>query len=215
MSGVIFDLDGVLIDSEGLQHKAYSRILERYGVSVTQDEYARHWIAQGRGPEYAVEKYGIPLEPDEIRAQKHPIYREILRAEVTLMPGVLAALERLSPRFPIALATNSKADEVAFVMDHFGLRPHFAALISRERYERAKPEPDAFLAAAQALEREPGQCLVVEDSRRGVLAATRAGTPVAAVPNEWTRQSDFSSATRVLAGLDELTVALVEELTGN
>lgn len=214
MPGVIFDLDGVLIDSEGLQYAAYMRVLERWNVSVTKETYATHWIAAGRGPEYAVATFGLPIEPDGIRELKHPVYHEILRAQVTLMPGAREAVARLAARFPVALATNSNRNDVDFVMDHFDLRRFFAAIVTRADYARAKPEPDAFLAAAARLGLAPESCVVIEDAHKGVLAAHRAGVPVIAVPNEWTRGNDFSLADRTLASLDEVSVALVEELAG-
>src|SRR5690242_9029507 len=115
MPGVIYDLDGVLIDSEGLQYKSYSQVLARWQVAVSKEEYAHHWIAGGRGPEHAVATYRLPLTPDELRELKHPLYHQILRDEVTLMPGVHAALQRLRPNFRIALATNSNRIDVDFV----------------------------------------------------------------------------------------------------
>jgi HAD superfamily hydrolase (TIGR01509 family) len=209
---VIFDLDGVLIDSEGLQHEAYSVILERYGVRVSIAEYAEHWIAAGRGPEHAVETYRLPLSPDEMRSLKNPVYHEILRRKVMLMPGVIEALERLSGRFPLAIATNSNRDDVGFVVERFGFGRFFSAIVTRDDYSGAKPEPDAFLAAAAALGVEPSACLVVEDAYKGVIAAHRAGAAVVAVPNRYTSGNDFSLASSVLVSLDELTVPRVEEI---
>src|SRR5262245_56986147 len=102
MLGVIFDLDGVLIDSEGLQYKAYSQVLAQWDVRVSEEEYALHWIAGGRGPEYAVATFNLPVTPEQLRDQKHPVYHEILRREITLMPGTRQALARLQPLYPIA-----------------------------------------------------------------------------------------------------------------
>lgn len=212
MPGVIFDLDGVLIDSEGLQYASYSRVLERWGVAVDHDIYARHWIAAGRGPEYAVAEFNLPISPDELRDLKHPVYHEILRERVTLMPGVHAALERFKPHFRIALATNSIRNDVDFVMDRFALRPWFDAIVTRDDYARAKPEPDAFVTAARHLDLPGSACVVIEDAHKGVLAAHRAGIPVIAVPNAWTRDNDFSLAARTVAGLDDVSVAMIEEL---
>lgn len=211
MPGILFDLDGVLIDSEGLQYKSYSRVLEQWDVRVTPAEYAEHWIAAGRGPEYAVAKYGLPVTPDGLRDLKHPVYHEILRAEVTLMPGVLQALERLRPHFSLAVATNSNRRDVDFVLDRFELRPWFDAVVTREDYTRAKPDPDAFLTAASRLSLPPQQCVVIEDAHKGVLAAHRAGIAVLAVPNEWTAGNDFSLAAAVLRHLDEVSVERVRQ----
>ena len=209
VGGVIFDLDGVLIDSEALQYKAYSEVLSRFGISVSLEEYAAHWIAAGRGPEYVIRTHGLQMHPDELRAMKHPVYHDILRREVTLMPGATAALLRLQPHFPLALATNSNRQDVSFVLDHFDLRRFFTAIVTREDYRRAKPQPDAFVAAAARLGVAPDACVVIEDAQRGVLAACRAGAAVVAVPHRLTRDSDFSLAAVVLPDLDALTVDVV------
>ncbi|MBI3785498.1 MAG: HAD family phosphatase [Deltaproteobacteria bacterium] len=209
---VIFDLDGVLIDSEALQHKAYAAVLQRFGVAVDKQTYARHWVANGRGPEFAVEQFKLPLSPAQLRSAKSEVYFDILRREVKLMPGVVGTLARLQPHFPLGVATNSTRRDVDFVLQHFGLAAHFSAVVTREDYALAKPAPDAFLTAAERLGAAPRHCLVVEDAERGVLAAHRAGIKVVAVPNEFTNGTDFSLAARVLNDLNELSCALVDEL---
>jgi HAD superfamily hydrolase (TIGR01509 family) len=209
---VIFDLDGVLIDSEALQYKAYSEVLWRFGITISIEEYAAHWIAAGRGPEYAIRTYGLQMHPDELRALKHPVYHDILRRDAALMPGVPAALRRLEPHFQLALATNSNRQDVSFVIDHFELRRFFAAVVTREDYQKAKPHPDAFVTAAARLDVAPSACVVVEDAYRGVIAAHRAGTVVVAVPNRFTRDSDFSLAALVVPSLDGLTPNVVRQL---
>lgn len=209
---VIFDLDGVIIDSEELQYRAYSRVLAGFSVNVSVEEYAVHWIAQGRGPEYAVKTYGLPVDPDELRALRSPVYHEILRQEVTLMPGVIEALTRMQACFPLAIATNSNRQDVSFVMERFNLQRFFTAIVVRDDYQLAKPDPDAFVTAAQHLGTAPQSCLVVEDAYKGIVAAHRAGATAVAVPNRFTRDNDFSLAAAVIGSLDELTVDLVERL---
>jgi HAD superfamily hydrolase (TIGR01509 family) len=211
-AAVIFDLDGVLIDSEALQYKAYSEVLARFGVAVSLEEYAQHWIAGGRGPEYAVRTYALQMHPNELRALKNPVYHDILRREVALMPGARAALTQLQPHFPLALATNSNLQDVSFVMDHFDVRRFFTAIVTREDYRRAKPHPDAFATAAVRLGVAPEACIVVEDAHKGIVAAHRAGAAVVAVPNRFTRNTDFSLAAAVLSSLDDLTVGVVEKV---
>jgi HAD superfamily hydrolase (TIGR01509 family) len=211
-AGVIFDFDGVIADSEPLQYEAYSRVLRAFGVAVTREEYSREWIAAGRGPEYAVDRFRLPLTPEEVKRRKEPIYHELLRARVTLMPGAREALQRLAPHFPLALATNSGEADTCFVLDRFELRGYFTALVTRERYREPKPAPDAFLAAAAALGRDPRRCVVIEDAYKGIVSAARAGCASIAVPHSFTEDHDFSLADRVVASLDEVTVALIEAL---
>lgn len=211
-AGVLFDLDGVIIDSEELQYEAYLQVLAPFGVHVSREEYGREWIGKGRGPEYAVATHRLPVSPDELRRRRSPLYHQILRERVTLMPGVDEVLARLRPRFPLALATNSNQRDTEFVLSHFGLREPFAAVVTREMYERPKPEPDAFLAAAARLGVAPEHCVVIEDAYKGVVAAARAGCTCIAIPHDFTRGQDFRSATRIVDSLDAVTVALIEEL---
>jgi HAD superfamily hydrolase (TIGR01509 family) len=211
-AGVIFDFDGVIIDSEGLWYRAASQLLAEFGASVAPEEYAREWIANGQGPELAVVKYKLPMTAEEFRRRRAPIVERLVSTEAKLIPGAREALERLSSRFPLAVATNSADATVRRVLESHGLTRYFRDLITRERYGKAKPEPDAFVAAAAALGLPPARCVVVEDAERGVVAAKRAGARCVAVPNEWTRVLDFSAADRVVDGLDDVTVALVEEL---
>lgn len=211
-AAIIFDLDGVLIDTEGLQYEAYARVLSDFRVSVTLEEYARQWIAAGQGPEYAVRTYRLPVDAAGLRALKNPIYHDILRRHARLMPGAIEALTRLHDGFALGVATNSNRADVSFVMDHFGLRQFFRSIVTREDYVRPKPNPDAYLAAAAGLDVPPGACVVVEDAHKGIVAAHRAGAVAVAVPNIYTRENDFSLAAAVLGSLDELTVALVETL---
>lgn len=210
--GLIFDFDGVIVDSEKLQFRSYSQVLAEFGVSVTVAEYGREWIAAGLGPEYAVEKYDLPIGPDELRERKNPIYHQMLRAEAELIADVPETVAALSSRYPLAVATNSNRLDTGFVLDHFGLREYFSAVITREDYVERKPAPDAFLTAARALGREAGRCIVLEDAYKGVLAASRAGCPCVAIPNEFTRDNDFSLATAVIGSVSEITPELVTRL---
>ena len=211
-AGVIFDLDGVLIDSEPLQYLAYADVLGGLGVSITRQEYAREWIGAGRGPEYAVRTYRLAITPAELKARKSEIYERLLRTEARLMPGARAALDRLGSAYRLGLATNSSRRDTGIALDRFDLAARFDAIVTRDLYAEAKPAPDAYLTAARLLTLDPGRCIVIEDSERGVAAARRADCACIAVPNEMTAGQDFSPAQRVVGSLDEVTAELVQKL---
>lgn len=212
--GVIFDLDGVLIDSEGLYYRAYSEVLKPYGVVVSREEYEDHWIAQGTGPEYIVAKHNLPIAPDEMRQLRSPIYLRLLETEVTLMPYVKEALTSLYPHCALTVATNSNREHLDAILRKFELDRFFPLTVARQDYQNAKPHPDAFLTAAQKLGLAPTQCVVIEDTYRGVQAAVAAGIQCIAVPNEYTSRNDFSGASVVLPSLRELTPSMVRSLLG-
>lgn len=211
-AGIIFDLDGVLIDSEGLYFRAYSDVLKPYGVTVSREEYEEHWIKTGTGPEYIVSKHNLAVSPDELRKLRSPLYLQMLEEEVQLMPHVLESLARLAPYFAMTVATNSNRDALDFVLKRFGIDRFFSVTVARQDYARAKPQPDAFLTAAQKLNLEPTQCVVVEDTYKGVMAAVNAEIACIAAPNQYTLRNDFSKASVVIPNLSELTPEVVREL---
>jgi HAD superfamily hydrolase (TIGR01509 family) len=211
-AGIIFDFDGVIVDSEPLQHRSYNTVLKQFGVRVDEEEYGREWIAAGRGPEYAVRTYALPVTPEELRRLKDPVYHALLREAAVLVAGASAALARLSRAFPLALATNSSQADTGLILDRFDLRRFFAAVVTREQYRDPKPAPDAFRTAAARLQLAPERCVVIEDAYKGVVAATDAGCTCIALAHGYTAKNDFSRACKVIGSLDEVTVELVETL---
>ena len=207
--GVIFDLDGVLIDSEGLYYRAYSEVLKPYGVSVSREDYEKYWIAQGNGPEYIVEKHNLPISPDELRQLRSPVYLQLLENEVKLMPYVEETLTRLVPHFSLTVATNSYREHLDDVLQRMNIARFFPVTVARQDYQQAKPQPDAFLTAAAKIGLTPIQCVVIEDTYKGVMAASSAGIRCIAVPNEYTLHNDFRRADLVLMSLKELTPEVV------
>jgi HAD superfamily hydrolase (TIGR01509 family) len=210
--GVLFDLDGVIADTERLQWAAYREVLLEHGVDVGIEEYRRHWIAAGIGPEYACETYRLRLTPDDLRARKADVYRRLLLDGIAPCPGARETLARLRRTHKLALATNTVRAEVGIVLDRLGLADAFDATIAREDYARAKPAPDAHLAAAAALGLAPAECAVVEDTERGVRAGVAAGARVVVVPNALTFDNDFTGAACRLDHLGELTAARLAAL---
>ncbi|TMA38280.1 MAG: HAD family phosphatase [Deltaproteobacteria bacterium] len=209
---VLFDLDGVLTDTERLHWTAYRRVLLDFGVDMDIEEYRRWFIARGIGPEYTCKTYRLPVAPDELRALKAPVYRTLLEEGVRPMPGAREALARLAPSHRLALATNTARVEVDLILGQLGLASFLRPTITREDYVRAKPAPDAYLAAVAALGLAAAECAVVEDTERGAAAALAAGIPVVAVPNDLTFDNDFTGCACRLASLDELTAELLGRL---
>jgi beta-phosphoglucomutase len=210
--GVVFDLDGVIADTEPLHWRASQQVLRECGVEIDLDEYRRQWIARGGGWERACRVYTLRLTPEAVRARKAIVYRALLRERVTARPGAAELLARLRTSHRLGLATNSERAEVDLILARLGVASFFDATIAREDYVEAKPAPDAYLAAAAALRLPPTECAVVEDTERGVRAGLAAGARVIAVPNELTIDNDFAGAACRLDHLRELTAELLATL---
>lgn len=209
---VLFDLDGTLADTERLQWRAYGDVLREYGVEVGMDEYRRNWIAVEGGPEYACRTYALPITADELRVRKTARYRELIRGDVPPCRGAREVLQRLRPSHRLAIATNTVRAELDFILDKLGMTNLLHETVAREDYATPKPAPDAYLAAARVLGATPAECVVVEDTQRGMRSGLAAGMRVVVVPSELTFDNDFTGASARLGSLDELDATLLDRL---
>ena len=201
---IIFDLDGLLADTEPLQMQAYQQALRMYGVTLTDDEYARHWIRAGLGIDQFVANRRLPIVPAAVRQQKKQYYQALLDTSLHAMPGALKLLERLYRRKRLAVASVSFRDNVEQILQRLDFARYLDAVVTGEDVEHGKPAPDIFLYTARQLKVEPSECVVIEDAEKGILAAKRAGMKSIAVPNRHTLDNDFSAAAYVVNSLLEV-----------
>lgn len=209
---VIFDLDGLLSDTERLHREAYRDVLAKFGVPLTDVTYTEHWIRLGRGITDFLRDKEPTLDPGAIRDLKAERYHHLVHSKVQPMPGALELLRLLKGKRVLALASSAYPDAVAAVIDTLDIRPFFKVIASSGNVKRVKPFPDIFLYTAKTLGVAPGECVVLEDAEKGVIAAAEAGMACIAVPNEFTRNNDFSRATRVVPSLDQVTLELLDSL---
>ncbi|MCX7824345.1 MAG: HAD family phosphatase [Verrucomicrobiae bacterium] len=212
ISTVIFDLDGLLTDTERLHYEAYRRALAEAGASLAQEEYAEHWIRRGQGIADFVRARALSLDPQKLRQRKSEHYLALLEAHLQFRPGALELLQRLHGRKRMALASSARSDAVQGVLDRLDFGRDFEVVATEADVARVKPHPDLFLHVANRMGVSPAECLVLEDAEKGVLAARAAGMKVIAVPQPLTRDNDFSQATRVLRSLEDVTLEMVESL---
>ncbi|MEP6714717.1 MAG: beta-phosphoglucomutase family hydrolase [Terriglobia bacterium] len=181
----IFDMDGVIVDSNPLHRVAWEEYNRRQGITTTE---AMHQRMYGKRNDQIVRDFfgdglsGRELTPAEIFAHgaaKEELYREMLKPDLekTLVPGVRDFLARHGG-IPTALATNAEPPNVDFILDEAGLRHYFRATVDGHQVEHPKPHPEVYLRAADLLGMEPQYCVVFEDSGTGVQAAKAAGMRV-------------------------------------
>jgi beta-phosphoglucomutase len=205
ISAIIFDLDGLLADTECLHCRAYQMTLSEHGVELLDADYAEHWVRFGNGIADWVTLRGLTLDPTALRLRKAGHYLELLASSLRPMEGAVELLESLSGKMRIALASSSYRDAVDGVLAGLGIGRFFEVIVSGLDVAQVKPAPDIFLKAARDLGVAPEQCIVFEDAEKGVIAANRAGMRCIAVPNEYTRHHDFSTATKICSSLKEIT----------
>ena len=209
---VIFDLDGLLADTERLHCQAYQMALLEHGVQLTEADYGEHWVRCGKGIQEWVRQQGFELDPGALRARKAQHYQDLLRSSLRPMDGAEALLNRLAGKMRIGLASSSYRDAVDGVIYGLGIANYFETIVSGLDVTRVKPAPDIFLETAHRLGVAPAECAVLEDAEKGVLAAYAAGMRCIAVPNDYTRQHDFSKATLICSSLNDVTVNLLRSL---
>jgi HAD superfamily hydrolase (TIGR01509 family) len=215
IKAVVFDLDGVLIDSEPVWEQVRRSVVAAYGGHWDADTQDRLMgMSTGEWSRYLSEDLGVRLSPpavaDTVIAAMAARYREHL----PLMPGAVAAVTRLAGRWPLGLASSSPRSLIETVLDAASLRPFFKAVLSTQEVARGKPAPDVYLSVASLLAVPPADCAAVEDSSNGLRAAAAAGFAVIAVPQQkYPPAPDALAAARfVLPGLRELTVEAVAAL---
>jgi beta-phosphoglucomutase len=180
---VIWDVDGVLLDSAEQHRQAWHRLAAEEGTAFTDADF---WATFGmRNADIIPRFYGRDLSPEQVQAlgdRKEAYYRDSLRASATALPGareLVAALHTAGYRQ--AIGSSAPVENIELIVTLLGLGPYLEAVVSGERVPRGKPAPDIFLAAAQALHIPPARCVVVEDAPAGVAAAHAGGMRCLAV----------------------------------
>jgi HAD superfamily hydrolase (TIGR01509 family) len=213
IDAVVFDLDGVLLDSEQLWDEVREEIArERGGRWHEHAQRDMMGMSSTEWSRYMHDVIGLREPPEEISAEVVRRMGERYRDGLPLLPGARAAVERLAARWPLALASSSNRPLIDLVLDVSGLGRFFRATVSSEEVARGKPAPDVFLEAARRLAVAPKRCAVVEDSANGILAGRAAGMLVVAIPNPHFPPGDeaLAEADLVLRSLEELTPSAVE-----
>lgn len=193
IKALIFDMDGLMIDSERLYFQAERDIAKRYRKNVKDETL---WKMMGRSPvesmKFFVEELQLPLSPREALNMRNRIMREKLKSDLNSMPGLSHILDAFYGSLKLAVCTGTQKEFLDIVVDRLGIREKFAALQTSDEIRRGKPDPEIYLEVCNKLSFDPYDCVVLEDSSNGALAGKRASCYVIAIPSEYTIGQDFS-----------------------
>ena len=215
IEAVVFDLDGVIVDSEPVWEQVRRQVVAEHGGHWLPDAQQRLMgMSTGEWARYLSQDLGAGLPPPAVAAMVIERMRARYQDGAPLMPGAAGAVRELATRWPLGLASSSPPALIDAVLDGAGLRDCFRVALSTEQVNRGKPAPDIYLAVTGQLGFPPEACAAVEDSTNGLRSAAAAGLQVIAVPH--TRYPPDPAALHVarlvLAGLAELTVQTVAGL---
>jgi HAD superfamily hydrolase (TIGR01509 family) len=212
IEAVVFDLDGVLIQSEEVWDEVREQYVREQGGRYDADiQRAMMGMSSTEWSRYLHETAAVPAEPGAINAEVVQRMLGAYREHLPLIDGAQAAVRRLAPIFTLGVASSSNRPIIDGVLEAAGLAQFFAVTVSSEEVAHGKPAPDVYLETARRLEVVPARCAAVEDSHGGIRAARAAGMRVLAIPNP-TYPPDADSlaqADLVLRSLGELTPAVV------
>lgn len=207
---VIFDLDGLMVDSEPLHQRAFSMFLARQGIQheFTVEEYGKFFVGIPviDNTRWLIEQFRLNMSSNEVLEQREAIYEELISnpANLTPMTGVHEVIGKLRERgLPLAVASGSPRNQVEIVLRGLGVASHFRVVIAGTDVPRSKPAPDVYLRASEFIGIAPAQCVALEDSATGVTAAKSAGMRAIAVPNAYTAHQDLSHADARVANLHQ------------
>jgi HAD superfamily hydrolase (TIGR01509 family) len=213
IDGVIFDLDGLLLDSEQVWDAAREELAEeRGGRWHPQAQRDMMGMSSPEWSRYMHDVIGLPEPPEEINAEVVRRLERRYREQLPVIPGAREAVERLAGRWPLALASSSNRELIELALELMGIDDRFKATVSSEEVARGKPAPDVYLEAAHRLGIEPARATAIEDSHNGIRAAKAAGMRVVAIPNPHFPPDEeaLAQADVVLESLAGLTAETVE-----
>jgi beta-phosphoglucomutase len=226
LRAIIFDMDGVICDSEPLHMQAFQHVLKELGIVLTDEDYYDKYLAcDDRGCFRAVLKVSGQPVPDgealqKLIDRKARYFDEQMKEHLIIYPGAESFVKKLGDKYPLALASGARRLEVEFVLKKAKIRGLFTAVVSADDVTEGKPHPESFLKALTILnerrlvdtpEIQPAQCLVIEDSIHGLAAAKAAGMKSAAVTTSY-KAEQLSAASTIIESLVGYDTSKLEKL---
>jgi HAD superfamily hydrolase (TIGR01509 family) len=183
-AAIVFDLDGVLLDSEPRWNEAKEALVRESGGRWRDDAPTQMMgMSSPEWTAYLRDSLGVPMDTESINRDVVRRMEEGYRRELPLLPGGGDAVRALAGRWPLGLASSSNREIIDLALELAGFGEAFRVTVSSEEVDRGKPAPDVYLEAARRLRVDPGRCVAIEDSSNGLRAAAAAGMTVIAVPN--------------------------------
>ncbi len=202
---LLFDLDGLLVDSEPLQFGSYRQALGQFGVSLDLNAWIQ-WHSVEASTTRWIKDQGLEVDPEAVRAIKKAHYDHLVANELELKPGAQELVEKCAHEFELGVVSSSRRESIEGCLAKFDLQKKFSMLVSGAELKRSKPYPDSYLEALKLLNMAPENALALEDSVTGFRAATAAGINCVVCPDHFIPKSNdaFSGAALIVKSLNEL-----------
>ncbi len=209
--GIIFDFDGVLVDSEPFHFKAYNTVFEKYGHTIDPEEYWIEFTSKGKGAQGEIDRYELEgLDAGVIREKKFIVYSKFCQnGAIKFFPSAMKLVRQAkSSGYKLVIASGSRNADIRTILDSNDLRNTFDLIMGKESAPREKPAPDIFIEAAKKIGIDPSELIVLEDAEKGLEASRGAGIPCVIIRNKLNLNIDFTGADFICENLDEVIEAM-------
>jgi len=207
IKAIFWDNDGVLVDTERLYLQATQEIMAAAGRPFTMDDYREYFLRQGIGAWHLLENRS-PEDVIRLREARNDRYSDLLREHACEIEGVSGVLAQLHGKYTMGIVTSSRRDHFDLIHARCDLLRYFDFVLTADELPRTKPHPDPYLIAVERSGRPPAECVAVEDSERGLEAASAAGIRCVMIPTPLTRGGNFAAAARVVDRINDVPAAL-------
>ena len=213
IKGIIFDMDGVIIDSNGVHYERWNTLFQKkFKITLNKEEFASHL---GESSKHFSEHFLKYTDSDATYDSLFPDLKDSyqrLKKKIVLKKGVITTLRALKKDYKIALATGANKKTAIETLTRFDILKYFDFIVGGDEVKNAKPAPEIFLKAADGLGIRNKDCVVVEDSYNGLIAAKKAGMHCIIIKDEFTKHQDHSKADRILESMEKLKKTIIGEL---
>ena len=223
MDALVFDFDGVVVDSEPIHLAAFSQVLRKIGIALTKAQYFGRYLGYDDHDCFlaVMKDNGRPCTEDQIAqmiAEKTAIVQKVLAESVGPLPGAVALISAAADKeMPLAICSGALRAEIVLAAGQIGVLKHFAQIVSARDVAKGKPDPEGYLLALRGLSEatgrtlEPRRCFAIEDSPAGIASAKAAGMKVLAVTNSYPAD-ELAQADHVATSLEDVTVESLDAL---
>jgi len=211
LEGVLFDSDGILVDSEPKTYLAFHQVFLNFGVDLSEEEFVRRWMIEQTTIPGIIRDYGLQVTADELREYRRPFFLKAMQ-ESELMPGAEPLVKRFRGEYPIGVVTSTYRKDLDTKVGKFGLLDLFDIIVAKEDVTRTKPHPEPYQKGCEKLRTNPRYTVVIEDNPGGVKSALGAGCRVVAYPNGFTENLEFPKGITIVRSLDEIDQELLERV---
>jgi len=211
LKSIFWDNDGVLVDTERLYYLANKSVFESIGIELTKKMYLEYFLIKGTGAWHLTKDYGFSQSRlEELRNTRDALFSQMISMEKMLFEGVRETLSILSEKYRMSIITGSRRDHFDLIHRTTNILHFFDFVLTAEDFTKYKPDPQPYNIALQRSGLKKEECIIIEDTERGLASAAAAGIKCIVIPHELSREGNFSTAYKILSSISSLPGILSE-----